>query len=94
MNVCLPAWTTFNGSVHAPHTMLADEMQLDTLYWPIVHTEQVWHVVLVVIPAPVEYRPVWHVVHEAEELTVIPDEYVPDRQDTQSVVLVAASPVE
>ena len=74
--------------------MLADEMQLDTLYWPIVQTEQVWHVVLVVMPAPVEYRPVWHVVHETDELTVIPDEYVPDWQDAQLVVLVAARPVE
>ena len=94
MNVYLLFWAASNGLVHALHTMLAELLQLDTLYWPIVHTEQVWHVVLVVIPAPVEYCPAWHVVHEAEELTVIPDEYVPDRQDTQSVVLVAASPVE
>ena len=82
------------AATQALHTMLAELMQLDTLYWPVTQTEQLWHVVLVVMPAPVEYSPVWHVVHEAEELTVIPDEYVPDWQAMQSVVLVAARRAE
>jgi hypothetical protein len=87
-------WLAIRGFEHVPHTMLAELMQFDMLYWPIAQTEQVWHVVLVVMPVPVEYSPLWHVVHEAEDVTVIPDEYLPDWQEAHWLLLETAWPVE
>jgi hypothetical protein len=58
--------------VQAPHTTFAALLQLDTLYWPVWHTEQVWHAELVVMPIPVEYVPDTQVVQETDELTPVP----------------------
>ena len=43
--------------------MFAEAMQLDTLYWPVVQTEQLVQFETAVTPDPVEYVPVWQVVH-------------------------------
>ena len=65
------------GLVQAPHTILAELLHLDTLYWPIEQIEQLVQVKLSVMPNPVEYVPDWQVVHAAWELTAALDEYVP-----------------
>lgn len=51
------------GRAQAPHTILAELLQLDTLYWPTAHTEQLVHAKPVFMPSPVEYVPDWQVVH-------------------------------
>ena len=52
--------------------MFAELLQLDTLYWPVWHTEQVWHTDAMVMPAPVEYVPELQTVQETDELTPVP----------------------
>lgn len=58
--------------MQAPHTVFALLLQLDTLYWPVWHTEQFWHTAPVVIPIPVEYVPELQTVQETDELTPVP----------------------
>jgi hypothetical protein len=53
-------YSAANGRfVQASHTVLADDMQLDTLYWPVTHTEHVEHAVA----PPSEYFPASQAVH-------------------------------
>lgn len=74
--------------------MFAEEMQLDTLYWPVAQTEQLVQFETAVIPDPVEYVPVWQVVHDVGELAAISDRYVPGWQAVQSALLETPRPVE
>lgn len=74
--------------------MFAEEMQLDTLYWPVAQTEQLVQFETAVIPDPVEYVPVWQVVHDVGELAAVADRYVPGWQAVQFVLLETARPVE
>jgi hypothetical protein len=74
--------------------MFAEEMQLDTLYWPVAQTEQLVQFETAVIPDPVEYVPVWQVVHDVGELAAISDRYVPGWQAVQLMMLETPRPVE
>ena len=59
----LAEWFETTGLAQGPHTVLAELLQLDTLYWPIAHTEQGVHVVDTTAPEAVEYVPVPQRVH-------------------------------
>ena len=63
VNMTLLACVETTGLAQAPHTILAELLQLDTLYWPVVQVEQLVHTEPAVMPSPVEYVPDWQGVH-------------------------------
>ncbi len=74
---------TITGSGQVSHTILAELLQLDTLYWPSEHVEQFWQVVA---PVCVAYVPAEHV---PQALTT-PVAKVPAGQITQALKPAAA----
>jgi hypothetical protein len=92
--VILVSCTDTTGLEQFPHTVFAPLLQLDTLYWPIWHTEQFTHTELTVIPIPVEYVPVEQERHAADEAMAVPLEYVPAEQEMHELELLDATTVE
>ena len=89
----LDAWSSLIGIAQAPHTILAELMQLDTLYWPVVQVAQLVHIELVVMPNPVEYVPVWQVVQCIALEAARPVENVPAMQEIHLLDEVSPLPV-
>lgn len=82
MNVKRFAWLDLaRGLAQAPHTMFAAGWQLDTLYWPIVHVEQL---VQAVDPLS-ENWPAEQAEHAAEVLAPRAVENVPEEQELQTL---------
>jgi hypothetical protein len=81
------------GVEQFPHTILAELMQLDTLYWPIEQVEQLVHANPVFMPNPVEYVPDWQVLHNPCRVYPSPVPYVPAPHAVQRPELVNPRPV-
>jgi hypothetical protein len=62
---------------------LAELMQLDTLYWPVVQVEQLVQFKLVVMPRMVEYVPAMQEMHWLDEVIPVPLLYFPAGQASQ-----------
>jgi hypothetical protein len=73
---------------------LAELMQLDTLYWPVVQIEQLVHMEPAVMPSPVEYVPDWQSVHSSEFAMPVPVWYVPGWHDRHELEFREARMVE
>ena len=90
----LVSCTDTTGLEQVPHTIFAPLLQLDTLYWPIWHTEQFTHTLLVVMPTPVEYVPVEQERQATDEAIAVPLEYVPAKHEIQELELLDDTAVE